>query len=44
MKIRLPKRCEPERFTFGVLNEQDRIFAVRGLRGVPEDLGEDLKR
>ena len=44
MKIRLLKRYDPERFTFAVLNEQYRIFAVRGPRGVPEDLSEDLKR
>lgn len=44
MKIRLLKRYDPERFTFGVLNEQYHIFAVRGPRGVPEDLREDLKR
>lgn len=44
MKIRLLKRYDPERFPFKVLNEQYRIFAVRGPRGVPEDLSEDLKR
>ena len=44
MKIRLLKRYDPERFTFAVLNEQYRIFAVRGPRGIPEDLSEDLKR
>ena len=44
MKIRLLKRYDPERFTFKVLNEQYRIFAVRGPRSVPEDLSEDLKR
>ena len=44
MKIRLLKRYDPSRFTFDVLNEQYHIFAVRGPRGVPEDLSEDLKR
>ena len=44
MKIRLLKRFDPRRFTFEVLNETYRIFAVRGPRGVPEDLSEDLKR
>ena len=44
MKIRLLKRYDPRRFTFEVLNETYRIFAVRGPRGVPEDLSEDLKR
>ena len=44
MKIRLLKRYDPKRFTFAVLNEQYRIFAVRGPRGIPEDLSEDLKR
>ena len=44
MKIRLLKRYDPRRFTFEVLNDQYRIFAVRGPRGVPEDLSEDLKR
>ena len=43
MKIRLLKRYDPSRFTFDVLNEQYRIFAVRGPRGVPEDLSKDLK-
>ena len=44
MKTRLLKRYDPRRFTFEVLNDQYRIFAVRGPRGVPEDLSEDLKR
>ena len=44
MKIRLLKRYDPSRFTFDVLKEQYRIYAVRGPRGVPEDLSEDLKR
>ena len=44
MKIRLLKRYDPKRFTFEVLNEKYLIFAVRGPRGVPEDLSEDLKR
>ena len=43
MKIRLLKRYDPDRFTFAVLNEQYHIFAVRGPRGVPEDLSEDLR-
>ena len=43
MKIRLLKRYDPSRFTFDVLNEQYRIFAVRGPRDVPEGLSKDLK-
>ena len=43
MKIRLLKRYDPSRFTFDVLNKQYRIFAVRGPRGVPEELSKDLK-
>ena len=43
MKIRLLKRYDPRRFTFVVLKEQYRLFAVRGPRSVPEDLSEDLK-
>lgn len=42
MKIRLLKRYDPSRFPFDVLKEQYRIFAVRGPRGVPEDLSADL--
>ena len=44
MKIRLQKRYDPERFPFAVLNDRYHIYAVRGPRGVPEDLSADLKR
>ncbi len=42
MRIRLEKRFPPDRFTFHVLQEKYDIFAVRGPRGVPEKLREDL--
>ena len=44
MRIRLMKRYDPSRFTFEKLKEHYRIFAVRGPRGIPENLSEDLKR
>lgn len=43
MKIRLVKRYDPSRFTFDILKEHYRIFAVRGPRGIPEELSADLK-
>ena len=43
MKIKLLKRYEPDRFTFGVLGKEYGIFAVRGPRGIPESLREALK-
>ncbi len=44
MKIRLQKRYRPDRFTFDVLKEEYGIFAVRGPRGIPNSLSEDLRR
>lgn len=44
MKIRLQKRYKPDRFTFSVLGSEYGIYAVRGPRGVPGKLSEDLKR
>lgn len=44
MKIRLLKRYPHDRFTFKVLNDDYGIFAVRGPRGIPKSLSEDLNR
>ena len=44
MKIRLLKRYSPDKFTFEVLGSEYRIFAVRGPRGIPEELSEALKQ
>lgn len=44
MKIRLLRRYDPEQFTFDVLKSEYGIFAVRGPRGVPNSLSEDLKK
>lgn len=43
MKIRLEKRFDPAQFTFARLKEEYQIYAVRGPRGIPEQLSEDLK-
>lgn len=43
MKIRLQKRYPRDRFTFPVLGSEYGIFAVRGPRGIPDKLSEDLK-
>ena len=43
MKIRLQKRYEPDRFTFEKLKEDYGIYAVRGPRGIPEELREALR-
>ena len=43
MKIRLQKRYEPDEFTFGKLKEEYGIYAVRGPRGIPEELSEALR-
>lgn len=42
MKIRLLKRYDPEAFTFDVLKEDYGIYAVRGPRGVPYSLSQEL--
>lgn len=44
MRIRLVKRYDPKRFTFEKLKNHYGIFAVRGPRGIPEELSADLKR
>ncbi len=44
MRIRLLRRYAPERFTFEVLNSEYGIYAVRGPRGIPNSLSEELKR
>lgn len=44
MKIKLQKRYAPDRFTFKRLNDEYGIFAVRGPRGVPNSLSEQLKK
>lgn len=43
MKIRLLKRYDPHQFTFDVLGKEYGIFAVRGPRGIPENLSRALK-
>ena len=43
MRIKLQKRYPPDRFTFDVLGSEYGIRAVRGPRGIPEDLSEALK-
>ena len=42
MKIRLLKRYDPKEFTFDVLKEDYGIYAVRGPRGVPYSLSQEL--
>ena len=44
MNIRLEKRYPADRFTFDVLKSNYDIFAVRGPRGILQDLSEDLNR
>ena len=43
MRLRLQKRYRPDRFTFDILGSEYGIFAVRGPRGIPEELSEALK-
>ncbi len=43
MKIRLLKRYPPERFPFERLKSDYEIYAVRGPRGIPENLSQDLE-
>lgn len=43
MRIKLMKRYSPERFPFERLKSDYGIFTVRGPRGIPETLSEDLK-
>ena len=44
MKIKREKQYQKDRFTFDILKSEYGIFAVRGPRGIPEKLSEDLKK
>lgn len=44
MRIRLLKRYKPGKFTFDKLKDEYGIYAIRGPRGVPHSLSEDLKK
>ena len=44
MKIRLLKRYKPDKFTFDRLKGEYGIYAIRGPRGVPHSLSEELKK
>ena len=44
MKIRLLKRYRPNQFTFDVLGKEYGIFAVRGPRGIPDQLRKALEK
>lgn len=44
MRIRLVRKYNPDQFTFEKLKEEYGIYAVRGPRGIPNSLSEDLKR
>ena len=44
MRIRLEKRYDEERFSFAVLKETYGIRAVRGPRGIPDQLSRDLRK
>ncbi|MDE6926952.1 MAG: MmcQ/YjbR family DNA-binding protein [Acetatifactor sp.] len=44
MKIKLLKRYKPDRFPFDKLKAEYNIFAVRGPRGIPDRLSQDLKK
>ena len=43
MKIKLEKRYDPEQFPFERLKNDYGIYAVRGPRGIPENLSQDLE-
>ena len=43
MRIRLLRRYDPKRFPFETLSEHYGVRAVRGPRGIPEELSRDLK-
>lgn len=44
MKIKLQRRYNRDRFTFEKLKSEYGVSAVRGPRGIPEKLSEDLRR
>ncbi len=44
MKLRLQKQYKPDRLTFERLGREFGIHAVRGPRGIPEDLSEALRK
>lgn len=44
MKIRLLKKYRSSAFTFDRLKDEYGIFAIRGPRGVPHSLSEELKK
>ena len=44
MNLKLIKRYEPDRFTFGVLKDEYGVNAIRGPRGIPHSLSTALKR
>ncbi len=44
MKVKLQKRYKPDKFTFTVLKEEYGVNAIRGPRGIPYSLSEDLKK
>lgn len=43
MMLRLRKRYDPDRFPFALLREKYHVGAVRGPRGIPEELSRALK-
>ena len=44
MRIRLLKRYKPGKFSFDKLKGEYGIYAIRGPRGVPHSLSEELKK
>ena len=44
MKIKLLKRYDPDKFTFGTLKDKYGIYAVRGPRGITNSLSSDLNK
>ena len=44
MTIKLEKRYPEDKFTFEILKNEYEIFAVRGPRGIPKKLSEDLNK
>ncbi len=44
MRIRLLRRYDPKRFSFETLSAHYGVRAVRGPRGIPEELSRDLKK